>query len=240
VTHRTVILLAVLCVCGLAIPVSGQQPQAPEDPEDEKQIGLWLDQGLSASLAANKSLELEFHERFDDGASNLFEHFVQAGVAFRLRPWLTVLPSYRYQRFPGNPTVADEHRLLLNLTLSGSQETWRPVLRTLIEERFPDGRVASSRLRFRPGIEHPLLRWRNRRTVLVANDEVFLVPGTNSFAAGGSLTQNRAQVGMRVPITDALSVRPYYLLQSVNLPSGWETNEIIGVSVAFKIVGERK
>jgi hypothetical protein len=231
---------AVLCVFELVLPVRAQQPQAPEDPEDEKKIGLWLDQGNSAGLAANRSLELEFHERFDEGASNLFEYFVQAGVGFRVRPWLTVLPSYRYQRFPGNPAVADEHRLLVNLTLSASQRSWRPILRTLIEERFPDNRPASARLRFRPGVEHPLPRWMNRRPVLVVNDEVFIVPGTNSFAAGGAFTQNRAQVGVRVPITDAFSVRPYYLLQSVNLPTGWETNEIIGISVGFKIVGRSK
>jgi hypothetical protein len=29
-----------------------QQQQEPEDPEDEKQIGMWLDQGLSASLVS--------------------------------------------------------------------------------------------------------------------------------------------------------------------------------------------
>ena len=32
-----------------------------------------------------------------------------------------------------------------------------------------------------------------------------------------------------------LSVRPYYLLQSVNLPAGWDTNEIVGISLAFKV-----
>jgi hypothetical protein len=235
-----VIFLAVLCFSELVSPVRAQQPQAPEDPEDEKQIGLWLDQGLSDGLAANKSLELEFHERFDDGASNLFENFIQAGVAFRLRPWLTVLPSYRYQRFPGNPTVADEHRLLLNVTLSTSQGNWRAILRTQVEERFPDDRPASARVRFRPGIEHPLWSWVNRRPVLVVNDEFFFVPGTNSFAAGGTFTQNRFQVGVRLPITDSFSVRPYYLLQSVNLPDGWETNEIIGISIGAKIAGRNK
>jgi hypothetical protein len=95
-----------------------QQQQAPEDPEDEKQVGLWLDQGISADLSVNKSLDVEFHERFDEGASNLFEYFFQGGVAFRLRPWITVIPIYRYQRFPGNPTIAYENRVQLNLTLS--------------------------------------------------------------------------------------------------------------------------
>jgi hypothetical protein len=38
----------------------------PEDPEDEKKIGLWLDQGVSYGLSDNKSLEVSFHERFDE------------------------------------------------------------------------------------------------------------------------------------------------------------------------------
>jgi len=70
--------------------------------------------------------------------------------------------------------------------------------------------------------------------VLVANNEFFIVPGYNPFANGGSsYTQNRFQVGVRFPIADSFSVRPYYLLQSVNLPAGWETNEIVGISLAF-------
>jgi hypothetical protein len=212
-----------------------QQQQEPEDPEDEKQIGLWLDQGLSAGLWANKSLELEFHERLDEGASNLFEYFVQGGVAFRLRPWLTVIPIYRYQRFPGNPTIAYENRLQLNLTLSTSRGPWRYNLRSLIEGRFPDDRPASARLRFRPGIEYTLPLRMTRPPVLVVNNEFFVVPGTNSFAAGGSCTQNRFQVGVRMPIGDSLSMRTYYLWQSVNLPTGWDTNEIVGISLSFKV-----
>ena len=198
---------------------------------------MWLDQGLSAGLSANKSREIEFHERFDEGASNLFEYFFQNGVAFRLRPWLTIIPIYRYQRCPGNPTTAYENRLQLNLTLSTSRGAWRYTLRTLMEGRFPDNRPASARLRFRPGIEYTLPLRVTRRPVLVVNNEFFVVPGINSFANGGSYTQNRFQVGVRLPIADSFSIRTYYLLQSVNLPNGWDTNEIVGISlsVAFKV-----
>jgi uncharacterized protein DUF2490 len=89
-----------------------------------------------------------------------------------------------------------------------------------------------TRFRFRPGVDYTLPLRMKRRAVLVMRDEFFVLPGTNSFAAGGTFTQNRFQVGVRLPITDSFSVRPYYLQQSVNLPSGWETNEIIGISVA--------
>ena len=64
------LILGLLCCCLLTVPARAQQPQPPEDPEDEKQVGLWLDQGVSADLSANKSLVFEFHERFDEGASN--------------------------------------------------------------------------------------------------------------------------------------------------------------------------
>ena len=61
-------------------------------------------------------------------------------------------------------------------------------------------------------------------------------PDINPFANGGSsYTQNRFQVGVRLPIASSLSCPPYYLLQSVNLPTGWDTNEIVGISLAFKI-----
>jgi len=219
----------------LAATAGAQDQQTPEDPEDEKQVGLWLDQGISADLSPNKSLEFEIHERFDEGASNLFEYFFQGGVAFRLRPWLTVIPIYRYQRFPANPTIDYENRLQLNFTLSTSRGPWRPNLRTLIEGRFPDSRPASARLRFRPGLDYTLPLRIKRPPVLVVSNEFFIVPGENSFAAGGRYTQNRFQVGVRIPIVDTFSIRPYYMLQSVNLPAGWDTNEIIGISLALKV-----
>jgi hypothetical protein len=124
--------------------------------------------------------------------------------------------------------------------MSTSRGAWRPNLRTVVEGRFPDNRVASARFRFRPGVDYTLPLRMKRRPVLVVSNEFFIVPGTNSFAAGGSFTQNRFQVGVRLPITDSFSVRPYYLLQSVNLPTGWETNEIIGISVAAKILNKNK
>jgi hypothetical protein len=229
------LVFAVIGCCILTVPARAQQQHEPEDPEDDKQIGLWLDQGISAGLSGNKSLEAEFHERFDEGASNLYEYFLQGGVGFRLRPWFTLIPIYRYQRYPGNPTVAYENRLLLNLTLSTSGAPWRYNLRTLIEGRFPDNRPASARFRIRPGVEYSLPVRLTRPPVVVVNNEFFVVPGTNSFASGGSYTQNRFQVGVRQPITDSFSMRIYFLLQSVNLPAGWDTNEIAGISLALKV-----
>jgi hypothetical protein len=222
---------AVLFCCLLAVPVIAQQP---EDPEDNKGMGLWLDQTISDGLSPNKSLEFEIHERFDEVASNLYEYFFQGGMAFRVRPWLTILPSYRYQRFPGDPTIAFENRRILNLTVSAALGHWRPIFRTLVEGRFPDNRVASARLRFRPGIEYTLPLRIDRPPVLVVSNEFFFVPGTNSFAAGGAFTQNRFQAGIRVPIADSVSIRPYFMLQSLNRPAGWEINGIIGVSLGLK------
>jgi hypothetical protein len=208
--------------------------EQPEDPENDHRLGLWLDQTVSALFERNTSLELEFHQRLDEGASNLYEYFIQAGVAFRLLPWLTILPSYRYQRYPGEPTIAFEHRLLVNLTLSTEKGKWRPILRTLIEGRFPESRVASARLRLRPGIEYTLPLPTRRPPVAVVNEELFFVPGTNSFASRGAFTQNRLQGGIRLPISDSFSIRPYFMLQSVNRAHGWEHNEIIGVSLAYR------
>jgi hypothetical protein len=156
-------------------------------------------------------------------------------VAFRLLPILSVMPAYRYQRFPGNPDLDYENRIILNITLSKSKGPLRPGLRTLIEGRFPEGRIASARFRFRPGVEYPLPLRTSWRPVLILTDEVFFVPGTNSFSAGGVFTQNRVQVGARLPIKPWLAIRPYYMLQSVNRPEGWEANSIIGISTAFRI-----
>lgn len=234
-TKRLALFVTAALCFALTLAARAQQTEPPEDPEDEKQFGLWLDQGISYPFSSNKSLETEFHERFDENASNFFEYFVQAGVSFRLLPILAITPYYRYQRFPGNPNVEFENRLILNITLSKSSGALRPNLRTLIEGRFPESRPASARLRFRPGVDYPLPLRSTFRPVLVVNDEVFFVPGTNSFSAGGAFTQNRFQVGVRLPIKPWYAVRPYYMVQSVNRPEGWDTNEIFGLSMAFRI-----
>jgi hypothetical protein len=139
--RRIACVLAVLCSGIMTLSARAQQTQEPEDPEDDKQIGLWIDQAVSIDLPANRSVELEFHERFDEGATNFYEYFIQGGLAFRPRPWFTLIPSYRYQRFPGNPAIAYENRVLLNLTASMSRGLWRPTFRTLFEGRFPDSRL---------------------------------------------------------------------------------------------------
>ena len=212
------------------------QQRGPEDPEDDKKIGLWLDQGLSTPLSGKKSFDLEFRERFHEGGSSIYEYFVQGGLAFRPTPWLTVIPIYRYQRYPGNPAIMYENRLQLNVTLTTPPRRLRFNLRTLIEGRFPDDREASARLRFRPGIEYTLPVRMTRPPVLVVNNEFFLVPWNNPFANGGSaFTQNRFQIGVRQQVTDSVAMRIYYLWQSVNLPAGWDTNRIVGISLAFRV-----
>ena len=76
--------------------------------------------------------------------------------------------------------------------------------------------------------------------MLVVSNEFFVVPGDNSFAAGGRYTQNRFQGGVRLPFADSFSIRPYYLIRSVNLPAGWDSNQIIGLSLAIKILKKNK
>lgn len=233
--HAIALTLGFLFACLLAAHARAQQ-QEPEDPEDEKQFGLWLDQGISTPFSGGRSLEVEFHERLDENASNLYEYFVQGGLAFRPKSWLLLLPSYRYQRFPGNPATTYENRLLFNTTLSKPRGPWRYTLRTLVEGRFPDDRPASARLRFRPLVEYTLPPRVKLRPVIGVSNEFFLVPWTNPYANGGTaFTQNRFQVGIRLPINNSLSIRPYWMLQSVNLPPGWDTNEIFGLSLGFKV-----
>jgi len=231
----------VLGCCLLAIPAIAQQQQqqqqqeqASQDPENERRLGLWFDEPISFGLSSNRSLEFALHQRLDEGASNLFALFFTGGMEFRPRPWLTILPTYRYCRYPGDATTSYENRLMLNITLSTTRGRWRPILRTRMEGRFPQNRIASARVRFRPGVEYTLPVPLRRQPVVVVNNEFFIVVGPNSFSAGGKYTQNRFQAGVRFPITESISVRPYYLLQSVNTATGWDGNGVIALSLALK------
>jgi hypothetical protein len=106
----------------------------------------------------------------------LYEYFFEGGIAFRPRPWFTLIPIYRYQRYPGNPTTSYENRLQLNLTLSTTRGRWRPNLRMLTEGRFPENRVASARFRFRPSIDYTPPLHVTRPPALVNKQRVFHRP----------------------------------------------------------------
>src|SRR5215469_10910353 len=222
----------VMCCCLTAIPARAQPQLLPqEDPEDERRLGLWFDEPISIGLSGRRSLEFAFHQRLDEGGTNLFVYFFTGGMEFRPRQWLAILPAYRYMRFPGDVTTSYENRVMLTVTLTARKGRWRPNLRTRVEGRFPQNRIASARVRFRPGIEYTVPLGVKRPPVLVVNNEFFLVPGANSFTAGGKFTQNRFQAGVRIPITESLAIRPYYMVQSVNLPRRWDGNGVIGLSV---------
>jgi hypothetical protein len=218
------------CCCLLSATTSAQQQQ---DPDDERKTGLWLDQTISASLRPRTSLEFETHQRLDDGATHLYEYFFQGGIGFVLRPWLRLIPSYRYDRYRGSIT-SYENRVMVNVTMNRTVGRCRPNFRTILEGRLPKNRPASARIRLRPGIDYDLpIRW-PRPPVAVVSNEFFLVPGPNSFTAGGHFTQNRFQAGVRFPISDYWTVRPYFMLRSDRYPSGWNTTRILGLSIGFK------
>jgi len=226
-------VVVVLCSSLLALPAIAQPLQPDQDPENERKLGAWFDEAISIGLSENRSLEFAFHQRLDEGGTNLFVYFFTGGMEFRPRSWLAILPAYRYIRYPGDATTSYENRLMLTVTLT-AQGRWRPILRTRIEGRFPQNRIASARLRLRPGIEYTLPLRMTRPPVVVVNNEFFIVLGTNSFSSGSDFTQNRFQAGIRVPITDSFAIRPYYMRQSVHPPTGWDGNGVVGLSLAFK------
>ena len=83
--------------------------------------------------------------------------------------------------------------------------------------------------------------WR-RLPVLVVNNEFFIVPRSNPVRQRWQQLHPEPLPGgsAAVPSPDSFSVRPYYMVQSVNLPSGWDTNQIAGISLALKVTRKTK
>ena len=77
------LVLLGITICSIIVaPARAQQQQPPEDPEDDKRLGLWLDQGISSGLTPSKSLETEFHERYDEVISSFYEYFFKVASRF--------------------------------------------------------------------------------------------------------------------------------------------------------------
>ncbi|MFQ5818146.1 MAG: DUF2490 domain-containing protein [Terriglobia bacterium] len=187
---------------------------------------LWIDQNFSFTLSPRTALRLQHVNRFDENVSNFATSFLQVGVRFKVRSWLSLTPWFRHLR--ANPFDANsrfENRLLLDAGFATRRGRWHPNLRARFERRFIEAQKAFFRFRIRPGVQYKLpVRWQRRPALDFANELSY-------DTRADRLNRNRFRVGILLPATAKFSLRPYYMVESNRLPTRWDHDNIWGVSL---------
>ncbi len=210
IKRYAVVLLALACV-----------PSAARAADNE----FRLDEFLSWRLSPRTAVRLQFGEHSGSTISDVGQLYLQAGVAFKPAPWLTLTPAFRHARHqPWADGSFYENRALLDLDLQAERGYWRPSFRTRVEGIFLEGVSGYVRLRLRPSVRYQLPTRGERHPAVVVNDESFY-----DFRAG-RYNRNRPQFGVSLPVKKHFSVTPYYMLDFKWRPAGWDRDNLWGLN----------
>lgn len=227
-----VVSLLPLCGTGLFLLLAVTSPLCAQGVDNQ----LWFDETFSVTLSPRTALRLHFNQRLRDSASDLFEATFQAGVAFKLRPWLTLYPAFQHTRHdPSHPTSRFENRPMLNFELQTQRGRWQPSARGRFEGRFFEHQPAFLRVRLRPGLQYNLpVGWPRhgrgwqRPPGLVVNNEFFFDTRADRY------NRNKVLVGVSLPVTAHLSLLPYYMLLSNRPAAAWTHANVWGLSLSWR------
>lgn len=191
---------------------------------------LWLDQNFFLTLSPKTALHLELVERFNEGASEFFQGYAALGLRWEVTGWLRLIPRYRQQRenpfaFAGQQII--EHRPQFDIELQHRWWQWGAILRTRFAWRQVEHRAGFLRLRVRGQVERALpLPWKRLPAVFVS-EEIFYEFDVDK------LNRSRLRAGIALPVSARLTLAPYYMLESKSLPTGWDHDNIWGLSLRW-------
>jgi hypothetical protein len=153
---RTLLLLAIFTFGGAFPGVRGAHAQTVTPPREDQQF--WNETQIIKRLDAKHDLIFTGVIRLGRGFRRPVDERAGIGVSFKLKPYLTVTPTYthvEYQPYAG--LFIHEERLILNVTAKASLGKFVFTDRNLLERRVrpssPDFTVYRNRLQ----LDHP---WR--------------------------------------------------------------------------------
>jgi len=213
--------LLALCFCPALLHPGAAHAAGPDNE-------LWLDQNFLITLSPKLTFHLELVERFNQGASKLCAGYAALGLRWDVTGWLRLTPRYRHQRvnpfgFAGEQVI--EHRPQFDIELHRRWGDWEANYRTRLEWRQLEHRAGFLRIRLRGQVERALpLAWK-RPPAVFASEEIFYAFNVHK------LHRSRLRAGIAFPVSAQLTLAPYYMLESNDLPAGWDHDNIWGLSL---------
>ncbi len=168
--------------------------------------------------------------RFYDDASEDGLHLVQPKVSYDFWPNLTLGTNYCYIGYKSGGEYRYQHRAELEINPHfklGSRLKFYN--RNRIEFRWIEGRGShNTRSRHRLGLTWPIKEHRWVKDIY-CNSEFFYNWAENDY------DENRTiPIGLTLKVTDKVSLKTYYMVQSQSRNNDWHSNQILGTLLVVK------
>ena len=189
-----------------------------------------LDQRFSIRVSPQTFFLLRLGERGNENVSHLAELFVEMNAGFHVKPWLTIIPGFIHLRL--DPLDADsrfENRPQLAFQMQTRRGRWRPTARVAVEGRFLEADADMMRILLRPGAEYEAHRFRGRAVIFWAANEFGFDTRSDRYS------RNSFQTGLALPVGERFSLLPYYLTESVLTAEGWDHDNVVGMSLWWRL-----
>lgn len=199
--------------------------QSASPPENDFQS--WNDLQLTIPMGKKVDFVFQGTLRMGGNISKPVDERAGVGFAFKIGKYLTFTPSFlhREARAPrGNPE--SEERVTLNATGRFPWKKFTISDRNLVERRFREPQVNSTRYRNRLQFEHPFTIDKQKFSFYV-NEEVFY------DWSGSDWVRNRFGVGMSHAFNQRFTLDLYYMRQNDGRSRPGDIN-IIGTTWRFR------
>jgi hypothetical protein len=201
--------ISMIAFCALilcSIPARGQNPPPREDRQ------FWSEAQLIKPLTKDKDLIVIGVLRLGRDFQFPVDQRIGAAVAFKLKPYLSLTPTYLYvDQRPFEGSHVREHRLVINLTgrLKAGQFNFtdRNLLERRVRHQSRDFTVYRNRLQ----IDHPARLGSFKFSPFLA-DEVFYSTQTGSSGRLG-WSRNRVSAGIIKQFNELINAEFFYVYQ---------------------------
>lgn len=203
-------LRLILMLVAVAVWGSAASAQSPPPPRDDRQI--WNETLIIKPLGPKRDLIFIGILRLGQGAKRPVEERAGIGLAFKVTPHLTIMPTYHHVEFQPFPNrYIHEERLVLNITGKASLGKFNFTDRNLLERRVRHNTADFTIYRNRLQIDHPMQIGRFKFRGFVA-DEFFYTTQSDGVRRGGWY-RNRISAGIIKQLTDRLQGEFFFLQQ---------------------------
>lgn len=214
----------VACVCLVLAFVSFTSAQAVDRTDNQ----LWSEVQLSVPVTKTVDFNIAGGLRIGRDISHPVDERVGVGFTFRFGKYLSVSPSFLgigMQPFPRRRIW--ENRLSLPVTVRFNVEKFRLSDRNMVERRFRNSGLRSTRYRNRFQVEHPVGPDKLSLSLFVA-DEVFYDWTVDRWV------RNRFTIGASKVFNKHFTEEFYYLRQNDGVSIPGDLN-VIGTSLRFRL-----
>ncbi len=228
---KTFSILAALCAVTAFIPIAN----AADDANGIWGIVSTSDSIYSAGEKTRWRYGFDAQWRHSERGSGSDQYVLRPSVGYDLKPGMSVWAGYGY--FLSDPNGGSdryEHRWWQQLSWSAASWDWGSLsLRTRLEERILEN-ASDTGLRLRQQVQLAV-PFANQNVTLFTSIEHYTNLRDTDWGARSGFDQLRTYAGVRMPMTEKLSLEAGYMNQYINRNGGDVVNHLAMLHLRVKL-----